>query len=67
MFQYHNSKYRTFWLVLSIAIAAVALFGALPWTPVAANSTGLLWAIFILMVVQSYSLYKEGKQSEQTT
>ncbi|HJD68705.1 MAG TPA: hypothetical protein K8V54_03075 [Corynebacterium kroppenstedtii] len=63
MFQTQNNKLRALWLVLSIILAAVCLFGAMYWAPEHGNSTGLLWAIFALMSVQSYFLYKEGKQS----
>lgn len=63
MFQSQNSKLRTVWLVLSVILAAVALFGAMHWAPVHGSSTGLLWAIFALMAAQSYVLYKEGQQS----
>ncbi|WP_257160615.1 hypothetical protein [Corynebacterium cystitidis] len=63
MFRYQNDKHRTLWLVGSVILAAVALFGAMYWAPAHGNSSGLLWAIFALMAVQSYSLYKEGKQS----
>ncbi|MEX3610722.1 hypothetical protein VVR12_06715 [Rothia sp. LK2588] len=63
MFRSQNNKLRTLWLVLSVILAAVALLGAMQWVPVSDNSTGLLWAIFALMAVQSYFLYKEGKQS----
>lgn len=62
MFRSQNDKLRTLWLVLSVILAAIALFGAMYWAPVRGNSTGLLWAIFALMAVQSYFLYKEGKQ-----
>lgn len=63
MFQTQNNKLRTLWLVLSVVLAAVTLFGAMHWAPVHGNSTGLLCAIFALMAMQSYLLYKEGKQS----
>lgn len=63
MFRSQNNKLRILWLALSVIIAVVALFGAMHWIPLSGNSTGLLWAIFALMAVQSYSLYKESKQS----
>lgn len=62
MVRSQSNKLRTLWLVLSIIIGAVALFGAMYWLPARGGSTGLLWAIFALMAVQSYALYKEGKE-----
>ncbi|MBV7294653.1 hypothetical protein KRX51_01810 [Corynebacterium sp. TAE3-ERU12] len=58
-----NATPRSVTLGLSIAVAAVTLFGALYWGPTHDQSTGLYWAIFALMAVQSCSLYQEGKQS----
>lgn len=57
-----NSKLRTLLLVLSILLAAVALFGAV-YVPLSDDSTRLLWAIFALMAFQSHSIYQKGKQS----
>ena len=62
MYRTQNTTLRTLWLVLSVMLAAVTLFGAMYWAPVHGNSTGLLWAIFALMAAQSYYLYQEGKQ-----
>ncbi|MBP3088371.1 hypothetical protein EML15_04315 [Corynebacterium sp. sy017] len=63
MFETQNNTLRILWLVLSVILAVVALFCAVYWAPIHNNSTGLFWAIFALMAVQSYSLYKEGKNS----
>lgn len=63
MLRSQKNKLRTLWLVLSVILASIALFGAMYWAPARGSSTGLLWAIFALMAVQSCFLYKEGKQS----
>ena len=58
-----NAGLRRVWLTLSVILAAVTLFGAAYWGPQHNQSTGLYWAIFALMTIQSYSLYKEPKEA----
>ncbi len=58
-----NAGLRRGWLTLSVILAAVTLFGAAYWGPQHNQSTGLYWAIFALMAIQSYFLYKEGKRT----
>lgn len=58
-----NTGLHRVWLILSVLLAAVTLFGAMYWGPQHNQSTGLYWAIFALMTIQSYSLYKEPKEA----
>ena len=58
-----NTGLRRVWLTLSVILAAVTLFGAVYWGPQHNQSTGLYWAIFALMTIQSYFLFKELKEA----
>lgn len=66
MFQVKSPQQRKFWLVVSIALAAITLFGAVYWAPAHNSSSLLFWAIFALMAYQSYSLHREGQSSTGT-
>ena len=48
-----NTGLHRVWLILSVLLAAVTLFGAMYWGPQHNQSTGLYWAIFALMTIQS--------------
>ncbi|OFR98473.1 Uncharacterised protein [Rothia dentocariosa] len=58
-----NTGLHRVWLILSVLLAAVTLFGAMYWGPQHNQSTGFYWAIFALMTIQSYSLFKEPKEA----
>lgn len=58
-----NTGLHRVWLILSVLLAAVTLFGAMYWGSQHNQSTGFYWAIFALMTIQSYSLFKEPKEA----